>query len=631
MLLITLCFFLCSLISWAKTEVRLNENYIIDSLYKELNSKNDTTVFFTRIKLFELHLNNDLEKALIQLVEAKKESKKINLPIAAPKLKVKQAEYYNRIGDYKKAELNLSEAISQYKKQNHTKGIIECLNEMGINASEQGNYEKALNIYQKLITLQKSSNDILGEFASTINMAHLFSIQGNFNNAEMYLRNAIKLVVGTNHRQQIMRAYNFLANIQSRKGDIDSAVINYNRAKLIAIEEVDHFEQTAINHNIGTHFSRIGKIDSAVVYWEKALEGYQSLKSRNDESMILYNIAFGKAKMGSLNKALSDGEKGVKIAKEINNKKTVMQGYALLMELEKMSKNYEKALSYSQLYYHLKDSLEGERVKNNINELNTRFETEKKENLNSKLAKENEIKSLKISRLAYMIIGLIIFVLLIIILSVFYIKNRKVRELKTKIELEQKALRAQINPHFIFNSLNNIQLMYAEGKKDLVNDYLADFGQLLRIVLEKSGKSYISLEEELETLELYLGLEKVRTEEVIDYSIVVDSKIDVINSLIPPLILQPFVENAIWHGILPKGVNGVIKIEIVKRNDILLQAIITDNGIGIEESKKSKSLTTHKSKGIEITRERLNIENAIKIEQMENGGTKVSILIPLKQ
>lgn len=626
-LLFILCFFVYLPNFWAIDAINESIKYNVDSLHKALNSENDTTVFFTRIRLFEFYISNDLEKALIQLEEAKN----LNLTFAQPELKIRQAEYYNRIGNYEKAEVALQEAMVLHKKQKNTDGIVACLNELGISASEQGNYEKALELYLEVIKLQKSSDNVLGEYAATKNIANLFYFQGDYGKAEKYLRKAIQLLANSEYHSQMMRSYNFLANIQSRKGDIDSAFVNYSRAKQIAIKEKNQFELTSIYHNIGTHFNRIGQIDSALVYWEKALKGYQELQSTNDEALILYNISSGKAKMGNISQALVDGEKAINIAKTINNNRTLMYGYALLMELERMDKNYEKAYYHSQLYYHLKDSLEGERVKNKINELNIAYETEKKENLNLQLAKENEIKNLKISRLLYMTAGLVVFVLLIIFVSIFYFKNRKVKELKTKIELEQKALRAQINPHFIFNSLNNIQLMFAEGKEDLVNDYLADFGQLLRVVLEKSGEPHISLHEEIDTLKLYLSLEKIRTEGMIDYSVKIDAKIDQLNSYVPPLILQPFVENAIWHGILPKGEKGTINIEIIKLEDNLLKAIITDNGVGIEESIKSKSGTTHHSKGIQITGERLNIENAVNTEQLSEGGTKVSILIPLKK
>lgn len=626
-LLFTLCFLFYLADFWAIDATNATVDYNVDSLYKELNAENDTTVFLTRIKLFEFHLDNDLEKALIQLEEAKS----FNFVFAQPQLKVKQAEYYHRIGHYEKAEIALHEAMVLYKKQKNTDGVVACLNELGINASEQGDYKKALELYLEEIKLLKSSDNILGEYAAIRNIAGLFAIQGENNEAEKYLRKAIQLISGLEYKPQMMRAYNLLANIQSRKGDIDSAFINFNRAKHIAIEEKNQFELTTIYHNIGTHFDRISQIDSAIFYWEKALKGYQELQSTNDEAMILYNIAYGKAKMGDISQALTYGKEGINIAKKINNQRTVMQGHALLMELQRMDNNYEKALHHSLIYYHLKDSLEGEQVKNKINELNIVYETEKKENLNLQLAKESEIKNLKISRLLYMITGLVVFVLLIIFISIFYFKNRKVKELKTKIELEQKALRAQMNPHFIFNCLNNIHLMYVEGGENKVSEYLADFSRLLRIVLDNSGETKVSLSDELDTLKLYLEMENIRADGLINYSIEVDPHIDQLETLVPPLILQPFIENAIWHGILPKNKKGKIEVHIIRIDEELIKCVIVDDGIGIEKSKQSKNMQTHYSKGMQISEERLGKESKVTAEELDTGGTKITILIPVNR
>ena len=210
-----------------------------------------------------------------------------------------------------------------------------------------------------------------------------------------------------------------------------------------------------------------------------------------------------------------------------------------------------------------------------------------------------------------------------------YIRQRKAREHQKRAELEQKALRAQMNPHFIFNSLNSIQRMFMEGDYDMANDYMGDFGDLLRIILENSGKLKVSINDEVNTLKLYLDIEKMRTGGMIEYQLNIDPTIDLLNNYMPPLVIQPFVENAIWHGILPTEKKGMITIDIARKDKNTLLCTITDNGIGIEQSKKLKKGDDHKSKGMKITEDRLSSVNSVKAEELPTGGTKITILIPI--
>jgi sensor histidine kinase YesM len=235
--------------------------------------------------------------------------------------------------------------------------------------------------------------------------------------------------------------------------------------------------------------------------------------------------------------------------------------------------------------------------------------------------------------------------LLSLIIVLLYYGNRKRRiELQlaqrnaefahNKLELERRALRAQMNPHFIFNSLNAIQRLYIEGDLDRAGDYMSDFAQILRKILDHSSNDTISLGAELETLRLYLRLEEARLDGVLAYEIHVDEEIDVYNTQLPPLILQPFVENAIWHGILPAPGQGKVYINVESSAapaaaDHIICTII-DNGVGIETSRMNKGSTIgHESKGIKITQERLGATGAVLTEQLADGGTKITLKIPV--
>ena len=209
-------------------------------------------------------------------------------------------------------------------------------------------------------------------------------------------------------------------------------------------------------------------------------------------------------------------------------------------------------------------------------------------------------------------------------------------------ELEMVALRSQMNPHFIFNSLNSIKSFILKEDKHSANNYLTKFSKLMRVILNNSKQKWISLQEELNALELYLQFESMRLGDKFTYEINVDEVNGIMQKYLPPLLLQPFVENAIWHGIIPKQEQGNIWINIEEAKDKMMISII-DNGIGRKksESLKSKTITRQKSFGLNITKERLeqlnrtldihaNLEIIDLYDDYDRAeGTKVVLELPL--
>ena len=212
-----------------------------------------------------------------------------------------------------------------------------------------------------------------------------------------------------------------------------------------------------------------------------------------------------------------------------------------------------------------------------------------------------------------------------------------------KTELELRALRAQMNPHFIFNCLSSINRFILINKVEEASDYLTKFSRLIRMALHNSEKTLITLENELEALRLYLDLERLRFKNAFNYSITFINTIDINAVYIPPMLIQPFAENAIWHGLMHKKGVGCLEIQLCAKNKILTCAII-DNGIGrnMAASLNSQSAEKNKSMGVEITAGRLallnkstneaavfNIEDIFD-EEGKGCGTKVVLTIPYK-
>jgi len=245
---------------------------------------------------------------------------------------------------------------------------------------------------------------------------------------------------------------------------------------------------------------------------------------------------------------------------------------------------------------------------------------------------------------------------LLIVLAVYSLYRyrigqiRKKQRLKSEYEkklanVEMSALLAQMNPHFLFNSLNSIDSYIIRNESKKASEYLNNFARLMRLILQNSRSNYISLKDELEALDLYLQMESLRFKNKFSYSINVDENIDSAATVIPPMLIQPYVENAIWHGLMHKsnGEEGKVEIQLTKKDDNLL-CVVNDNGIGRKKAAelKAQKHTNHKrSMGMQITQDRIeiinklyNINASVRIldvenEQGEAKGTKVELIIPV--
>jgi hypothetical protein len=220
-------------------------------------------------------------------------------------------------------------------------------------------------------------------------------------------------------------------------------------------------------------------------------------------------------------------------------------------------------------------------------------------------------------------------------------KQKSVHE-KELLELEAKALRAQMNPHFIFNCLNSIKSLIQQHDEERSVSYLITFSKLIRTLFNNADKKEISLCDEIETCKLYLQLEAMRFDSKFSYTVNVDENIDLKSIQIPALIVQPFIENAIWHGIMPRSNGGHISLNVVKGSS-MVEIIVDDNGIGREISLQNKSASNiaHQSKGVNLTQSRLELNNLLqqrqaKLENIdkkdENGeATGTMVIIKIKE
>ena len=479
-------------------------------------------------------------------------------------------------------------------------------------------YEQAIHYNEKARTIFKEVNFIPGYAASTVNIGICHQRLENYEEAITFLEEGMKICVDNSINRLLRVATLQLGNINfNYYKNYDKAKIQYEKTEALATSFGDFEGIAESNYNLG-------KI--AVVQKESA-------------------------------KAISHYKKAVENFKKADKNEAYSNAISELISVLKTSGNNKEAVSYYDELIIFNDSIFNEKSRAKSLELLTEFDVSQKnkeiEIQNLKLKKQD----LEIAKQRNMRIFFSVFSGLLIILLYFVWRANKYKKLNQhhkikgrRFELEQRLLRSQMNPHFIFNALNSIQSYVSENNTLDSEVYLSRFSHLMRQILQHSQEEFIPLKDDFIALESYLTLEQLRFENSFDYAINnEDSNLE--NIMIPPMIFQPFVENAILHGIEPKESKGmiIISVEILKALNGdekygVLKCSIKDNGIGrVEAGKKDDSPNRqHLSIAMKLIRERLanyteitNIDYNIKIEDLyENEkplGTKIYIEIPYCQ
>ena len=242
-------------------------------------------------------------------------------------------------------------------------------------------------------------------------------------------------------------------------------------------------------------------------------------------------------------------------------------------------------------------------------------------------------------RQKWIIYSLVVGMLLTALAAYFFYRSNRQQQLANNL-LALKSLRSQMNPHFIFNALNSVNNYIAKNDERSANRYLSEFSTLMRAVLENSEEDFISLSRELELIELYVKLEHSRFPEKFDYTINLDEQIDTEAFQIPPMLLQPYIENAIWHGLRYKEEKGALSIELTKKETDIIEIRITDNGIGRKRSRelKTRNQKTQNSKGMGNIKKRIAILNtmykdkvSVSVQDLNEDATGTRVILTLRK
>jgi tetratricopeptide (TPR) repeat protein len=433
------------------------------------------------------------------------------------------------------------------------------------------------------------------------------------------------------------------------KGDYDKAEQYCSTALAASAKYNIHEGVDILYRNMASVKLKKGQVDSVIYYANKCLD----LVGPESKSMHVINITLAEAYTAK--KQYEKAEKHlVEFMRQQQKQGTttfVSDAYGALSNLYKKWGKYKEACRYYELNSVLKDSILSEENSRNVADLQAFYWGQQKKNELALAKKNEELKSkeaeeaiTKNKLYASQRNGLIAAIILVIVFSMLLYRinlQRKKNKLTQQVyELELKAIRAQMNPHFLFNALSAIQMLINKNDIKQSNLALAKFGRLMRLILEYSEKQTVSIEDEIKMLELYIELENLRFP--FHYSINVDQSIDKENAQIPSMLIQPYVENAIKHGISTKPDNRSISIQLKQDKDKHLLCTVEDDGIGRMQAEASKSkYSQHKSMGTKLSQERFELLNKLNAkganvvindlhtETGDPAGTRVELCIPI--
>ncbi|HWK02055.1 MAG TPA: histidine kinase [Puia sp.] len=525
---------------------------------------------------------------------------------------------YRSTGFFAKSIENNLAALQIYEGLDNPHGISLCYNNIGVDYFYLLEYDKAIENYQKALALRKIEGDKFGIGSDLDNIAMVYLDLARYDSADSYNQAGIKMFEAVDNKEGLGRIYGNRGIIMLRMHDAVSAE-TYTRRSL-AIDEKLGFDG-GISYALGF----IGEIYLALAKDSSSSYRVASFMKK-DKKTLLDSAAF------YVENSLAPASK----AADLN---LLMSQHQLLAEIEECRGHYQKALASHKAYTLYKDSIFNDENKQKIASMESERLTQTK---NQEIALQAaETKRQALLKNAYLLAAVTI-VVFIFLFALAYNRRKRSNFENKVMEVEMKALRAQMNPHFVSNALHSINNYVMENDRQNASAYLAKFASLMRLILENSREREVPLAQDLNALELYMQMELLRFGNSFTYRIEIDPEIDPENILVPPMLLQPFAENAILHGLRNKE-NGLISIQVRKQNDMICY-VIEDNGNGyIESASRAHAVTpAHKSLGRKIINERLSIINRLKkakatvhISQVTDAdnqpdGTRVELFLPVE-
>ena len=636
---------------------------------------------------------------------AYKESEKINYVHGIAEAVTNQSgiiEYFDN--DFIQGEALARRSLALFEKTNNKRGIENTTINLFFSLFAQSKYDEAYIIALKKCEDSKRLNDSFQMINALENLAMILDKEGNYDSAFYFYKQAQNIATISKNKLLISDLLYSFGTLYKAIGDYETAINYYRKVFQTDTREtiqnrIDNSYETWIRMEFAELLSLRAQFDSAWHYYNlfdtskittkdlriylvstgetyllqknynealpnllRGLEIHRKLNDRNEIKRTLLDLAKTYFELGDNILALQYAREGLEMSLQTKSRQFIRNGYQILYLVYDRLNKIDSAYFYYKKYIAIKDSVVSDQTKGRYAAY--KYEEEINSLNDARLISQQKLK-IQQQQLAQGAlerkIGLAVFIGLLLMGGIAFrnilLKRKhekthrelaenelKIQKLETQqqlSELEMQALRAQMNPHFIFNSLNSINRFILQNNRQQASEYLTKFSKLVRLILQNSQTSLITLESELEALELYLELEALRFNNRFSYKISVSDDIDSEVVKVPPLIIQPYTENAIWHGLMHKESKGNLEIEIYREDNVLF-CKITDNGIGRKKAGelKSKSAATNKSMGMRITADRIKIlnredehESTVTVNDLvaadgSAGGTEVIIKIP---
>ncbi len=568
--------------------------------------------------------------------------------------------YYNKalvnqqIGNYPAAFDNLNKIEDIYINiKNYIFLAFKCYNYTAKLYYFLGDYENAMEYSAKEVELNERIKD-------SINLSHSLDFQAVIKQAQELNEDALELQLESlNIRETlgdsllISYSYNNIGSTYLLENDYVESLSYFEKSLGIKIRN-GLFGVVASYNNIGLVFQKQEMYEESLRYYQKSYDYCTEVYVEDGIETASINLGVTYDLLGFSKEAEKYFVKAVDIGLESGKKKTVVvatdHAQAYYSKQGRFKEAYEMLL-LNQIY---KDSIKNDDVIKEISRLKVEHEYRQIQVADSIMYQQAKIhndqshsEAMKRKEQMIWILAITFIFIIFIIFALFKAYQLRKRSdenvLKQQtLEIEKNLLRSQMNPHFIFNAMNSIQSFIAENDSYSALRYLSKFAKLIRLILENSMHQTIPLQDEMQSLELYMELEKVRFNNKFDFKFNIEDNISEDNIQVPPMLIQPFIENAIIHGIMPLEKTGLIEINLstIEKHDVIRCEVI-DNGIGRDASAKLKKSQgkKHKSIGMQVSRQRLESLNkqtqklmSYEVSDvMSDGkvsGTKVSLLIP---
>ncbi|AWI27193.1 tetratricopeptide repeat-containing sensor histidine kinase [Flavobacterium pallidum] len=509
------------------------------------------------------------------------------------------AETFIKKGDFKKAEEYLQKALlytksdqaeDQARLRRSIAKVQENQNKLG---AASLNYKKAAEVTDDKVTEKLNSNDF-----SRLSNANSPQAQMDYN-----ISNAA-LAKESDKKDEVADAYMQNAELNLKEKKPKAAIRNYEEAITFSKDRPE--EVIKIKSKIAKVYTAENQFEKAIGIHQKLLADAQKNNDTDTEITQLQLLSSVYFKNNQAEKGVDLLKESYRIAKQSGHTAEAKKGLAKLLQYYRAKGDDKESMRLYEQFFEDFDALI--RADTSLIDAKTFQVTEEKIR---QLEKEKALKDELISKkntFNYFLIGS---VLLLFLLFIFIAKALYSIKIKNK-EIALQSLRREMNPHFIFNSLNSVNQFISQNKELEANKYLSSYSHLMRNMMEHSNKDFVTVSSEIEQLTKYLDLEHLRFSDKFDYKIIVDDNIDADQTFIPNMILQPHLENAIWHGIRYRESKGLLTLSIALENK-KIKITIEDNGIGLTKSAelKTKNQKAHHSRGITNTKERITLLNEL--------------------